>query len=157
MENEETVIHDFDLNLICDYFGRLERQGPGSPESTIRALSFIDNFSNELKIADLACGTGGQTMILAQNTKGTITGLDISGIYVFVDERGDIYYPAPAYTETRVKLDPYHRFDMNIRYAINEMFTITARGENLNNADYMETYGYNTKEKSFYGGLELVL
>jgi len=77
MENEETVIHDFDLNLICNYFGRLERQGPGSSESTIRALSFIDNLTNELKIADLACGTGGQTMILAQNTRGTITGLDI--------------------------------------------------------------------------------
>ena len=43
----------------------------------IRALSFINNFSYELKIADFACGTGGQTMTLAQKTKGTITGLDI--------------------------------------------------------------------------------
>mgnify|MGYP001254033428 FL=1 len=77
MENKEPLIHDFDLNLICDYFGGLERQGPGSSESTIRALSFIDNLSCESEIADLACGTGGQTMILAQNTKGTITGLDI--------------------------------------------------------------------------------
>lgn len=77
MGNEETLIHDFDPNLICDYFGRLERQGPGSPESTLRALSFIDNLSCESEIADFACGTGGQTMILAQNTKGTITGLDI--------------------------------------------------------------------------------
>ena len=82
MENEKTLIHDFDLNLICDYFGRLERQGPGSPESTIRALSFIDNFSNELNIADFACGTGGQTIILAQNTKGTITGLDLSPDFI---------------------------------------------------------------------------
>ena len=77
MEKKETLVHDFDLNLICDYFGRMERQGPGSHESTIRALSFIDNLSSELKIADLACGTGGQTMTLAQNTKGTIIGLDI--------------------------------------------------------------------------------
>ena len=77
MENEKPTIHEFDFNLISEYFIELDRQGPGSPESTIRALSFIDNSSNELKIADLACGTGGQTMILAQNTKGTITGLDI--------------------------------------------------------------------------------
>jgi len=77
MEEEATSIHDFDAKLICGYFGRLERQGPGSPESTLRALSFIDNFSSELEIADLACGTGGQTMTLAQHTKGTITGLDI--------------------------------------------------------------------------------
>ena len=82
MENEKKLIYDFDTNLICEYFGMLERQGPGSPESTIRALSFIDNFSNELNIADFACGTGGQTMILAQNTKGTITGLDICSDYI---------------------------------------------------------------------------
>jgi len=77
METDEAMIYDFNLNLICDYFGRLERQGPGSPESTERALSFIDNLSSESKIADLACGTGGQTMTLAQNTTGAITGLDI--------------------------------------------------------------------------------
>ncbi len=77
MANDEILIHDFDPDLICDYFGRLERQGPGSPESTVRALSFIDDLSNELKIADIACGTGGQTMVLAQNTRGTITGVDI--------------------------------------------------------------------------------
>jgi SAM-dependent methyltransferase len=77
LENDEALIHDFDPELICDYFGRLERQGPGSPGSTVRALSFIDNFSEKLEIADLACGTGGQTMVLAQHTKGTITGLDL--------------------------------------------------------------------------------
>ncbi|HRS07050.1 MAG TPA: class I SAM-dependent methyltransferase [Candidatus Ratteibacteria bacterium] len=82
MKNEKTLIHNFDSNLISDYFGRLERQGPGSPESTIKALGFIDNLSNELKIVDLGCGTGGQTMILAQNTKGTIIGLDVSRDFI---------------------------------------------------------------------------
>jgi len=82
MENEKPTIHEFDFNLISEYFIELDRQGPGSPESTIRALSFIDNSSNELNIADFACGTGGQTMILAQNTKGTITGLDICSDYI---------------------------------------------------------------------------
>ncbi len=82
MENEKTLVHDFDSSLICDYFGMLERQGPGSCEATMRALSFIDNFSSELKIADFACGTGGQTITLAQNTKGTITGLDIFPAFI---------------------------------------------------------------------------
>lgn len=76
MENEQTSVHDFDFNLICEYFAGLERQGPGSPESTIKALSFIDNSSNALKIADLGCGTGGQTIILAQNITGDIIGVD---------------------------------------------------------------------------------
>ena len=65
------------MELICEYFMELERQGPGSPESTIKALGFIDNFSSDLKIADLGCGIGGQTMILANIFTGNIIGLDI--------------------------------------------------------------------------------
>jgi ubiquinone/menaquinone biosynthesis C-methylase UbiE len=77
MENEQSSVHDFDINLLCEYFAGLERQGPGSPEATMKALSFIEGLSKEPKIADLGCGTGGQTMILAQNNvAGTITGVD---------------------------------------------------------------------------------
>jgi SAM-dependent methyltransferase len=77
MANEQSSVHDFDINLICEYFAGLERQGPGSPKATMRALSFIDNLSNESKIADLGCGTGGQTMVLAQNNvTGNIIGVD---------------------------------------------------------------------------------
>jgi SAM-dependent methyltransferase len=77
MSNEIKSIHEFDINLICEYFSSLERQGPGSPEVTIKALSFIDNLTKESRIADLGCGTGGQSRILAQNTPGTITGIDL--------------------------------------------------------------------------------
>jgi ubiquinone/menaquinone biosynthesis C-methylase UbiE len=74
---EEITIHEFDFALINEFFTELERQGPGSPEETIRALGFIDNLSNKTKIADLGCGTGAQTMVLAQNTEATITALDL--------------------------------------------------------------------------------
>jgi len=37
---EDKSIHDFDFKLICEYFSGTERQGPGSPEVTIKALSF---------------------------------------------------------------------------------------------------------------------
>ena len=74
---EDTTIHEFDFALISEFFTELERQGPGSPEETIRALSFIGNLSNKTKIADLGCGTGAQTMVLAQNTEATITALDL--------------------------------------------------------------------------------
>ena len=73
---EDTTIHEFDFALISEYFVELERQGPGSPEATTRALSFIDNLSDESNIADLGCGTGGQTMVLARHTTGAITALD---------------------------------------------------------------------------------
>lgn len=74
---EEIKIHEFSFNLINEYFTELERQGPGGPEETIKALSFIDNLSSKSKIADLGCGTGSQTMVLAQNTEASITALDL--------------------------------------------------------------------------------
>ena len=43
----------------------MERQGPGSPEVTLKALSFVDGLTDEYLIADIGCGTGGQTMVLA--------------------------------------------------------------------------------------------
>lgn len=86
-----------------------------------------------------------------------IEGLDITGSYLYVDERKDIYFAPPLYNETAVKLDAYHKFDMNIRYSLNEMITFTFRGDNLTDEDYEETFGYSTKGRSFYGGAEIVL
>ena len=76
MKNENTSPLDFD-QLICEYFASLKRQGPGSPEMTIKALSFMDNLNEISQTADLGCGTGGQTMVFAQNIAGNITGVDI--------------------------------------------------------------------------------
>lgn len=72
MSNENNAIHGFDVNLICDFFLNTERQGPGSPEATLKALSFIDNLTDESLIADLGCGTGGQTMTLARHAPGVL-------------------------------------------------------------------------------------
>lgn len=77
MSNENRSIHEFDFNLICEYFSMLERQGPGSPEMTLKALGFIDNLTDDSRIADLGCGTGGQTMVLARHAPGKVTGIDL--------------------------------------------------------------------------------
>lgn len=77
MSNKNESIHEFDFNLICKYFSGLKRQGPGSEEIILRALGFIDNLSEQSQIADLGCGTGTQTLFLAQNAPGQITGLDL--------------------------------------------------------------------------------
>ena len=55
MSNENSSIHEFDFRLICKYFSSLERQGPGSPEVTIKALSFIDNLTDDSRIAIIDC------------------------------------------------------------------------------------------------------
>jgi len=77
MDNNNKTIHDFDFQLICEYFSSLKRQGPGSEEVTLKALSFIENLPADAKIADIGCGTGGQTITLAQNTTGHITAIDL--------------------------------------------------------------------------------
>ncbi len=77
MSKDNKSIHDFDFSLICEYYASIERQGPGSPEATRKALSFVNNLNEKSLIADLGCGTGGQTMELARNTPGSITGIDL--------------------------------------------------------------------------------
>ena len=82
MNDEIKSIHEFDFELICEYFSNLERQGPGSPEVTIKALSFIDNLNDKSLIADIGSGSGGQTMVLAQHAPGNITGIDLFPIFI---------------------------------------------------------------------------
>ncbi len=88
MSNENiTTIHEFDFTLICEFFSLMERQGPGSPEATLKALSFIDNLTEQSRIADLGCGTGGQTMTLAEHIQGQITGLDLFPDFINIFNR----------------------------------------------------------------------
>jgi ribosomal protein S18 acetylase RimI-like enzyme/SAM-dependent methyltransferase len=82
MKVEDQTIYDFDMNIIYEYFSNVERQGPGSPEMTIKALSFIDNLTDKSRIADIGCGTGGQTMTLAQNAPGEIIGVELWSDFV---------------------------------------------------------------------------
>lgn len=77
MSNEINSIHDFEFELIAGYYSLVERQGPGSPEITQKALSFIEGLDENSKIADIGCGTGGQTRELAKRTKGQIVGIDL--------------------------------------------------------------------------------
>lgn len=77
MSDENTSIHEFDFDLICEYFASMERQGPGSPEVTVQALKFVDGLTEQSRIADLGCGTGGQTMTLARHAPGRVTGVDL--------------------------------------------------------------------------------
>lgn len=78
MVNKELSI----IDLIIETHAGLERQGPGSPEMTLKALSFLDNFDKSLQVADFGCGNGGQTMILAQNLTGHIVGIDLFSDFI---------------------------------------------------------------------------
>lgn len=69
--------HPSMLDLLLETHIGLERQGPGSVEVIEQALEFLKPLDQFSKIADLGCGTGTQTLLLAKYLSGNITGLDI--------------------------------------------------------------------------------
>ena len=72
------------LDLLIEAHIGLDRQGPGSPEMIERALDFLKPWDQFENIADLGCGSGGQTLILAEHLRGRITGLDMFPNFVEV-------------------------------------------------------------------------
>jgi ubiquinone/menaquinone biosynthesis C-methylase UbiE len=67
-----------ELELIVDFHKDAERQGPGSSFETIKALNIIGiNKKYQLKIADIGCGSGAQTITLAKNIEGQIIAVDL--------------------------------------------------------------------------------
>ena len=74
--------HPSMLDLLLETHIGLERQGPGSSEAIEQALGFLKPLNKFSRIADLGCGTGGQTIHLAQHLPGTITGLDMFADFI---------------------------------------------------------------------------
>ena len=71
-----------ELELIIDFHTDGNRQGPGSTEDTLRALRLIEeDWSKQdppLNIADIGCGTGSHTLVLAQQLPDTkFTAVDL--------------------------------------------------------------------------------
>ena len=57
------------------YYG-LPRLGPGSKSATLKAFNDLPLANKDLKILDLGCGTGMQTINLAEIIEGKITAID---------------------------------------------------------------------------------
>lgn len=66
-----------ELQLLIDLHKGASRQGPGGDKETEKAidLAFIDR-SAPLKIADIGCGTGSSTLLLARLLNAKITAVD---------------------------------------------------------------------------------
>lgn len=67
------------FSLMMDLHRDGNRQGPGSDAETLRALELarIDR-AGELRVADIGCGTGASTLVLARNLpRAAITAVDL--------------------------------------------------------------------------------
>ncbi len=57
-----------ELELLVDFYKNTKRQGTGRSSDILQALNLINiNKNKRLKIADIGCGSGGQTITLARN------------------------------------------------------------------------------------------
>ncbi|MFA6508455.1 MAG: class I SAM-dependent methyltransferase [Treponemataceae bacterium] len=66
-----------ELALLEELYRGVERQGPGDDALTRTALHFVGPMSPEARIADIGCGTGAQTMVLASELAGRIVAFDM--------------------------------------------------------------------------------
>lgn len=67
-----------ETELHIDFHKNARRQGPGSVDTTLKALELTGIAQKEsLNIADIGCGTGSQTIVLAQNTNAQIKAVDL--------------------------------------------------------------------------------
>jgi len=72
-----------DMRLLIEFHENAKRQGPGSEEETIKALSMIDiREKKDLKILDIGCGSGAQTITLAENISGSVTAVDLYSAFL---------------------------------------------------------------------------
>jgi SAM-dependent methyltransferase len=74
-----------DFQLLIDLHRHATRQGPGGEAETKRALELAGlDRSRPLKIADIGCGTGASTILLAKELGAEITAVDF--LTEFLDE-----------------------------------------------------------------------
>lgn len=62
--------------LFYEIFSDLPRQGPGDKNSTLKAMALIKGLNHDAEILDVGCGTGTQTLELAEYFRGYIIAVD---------------------------------------------------------------------------------
>lgn len=72
------------IDILIETHIELDRLGPGSEDATRKALSFIENLDQIKRVADMGCGTGGQTFHLAKHLVASIVGIDIFPAFIDV-------------------------------------------------------------------------
>ncbi len=88
-----------DYSLLIDLHKQGYRQGPGGDTETQLAISLamLDRY-NPLKIADIGCGTGASTLVLAKHLNAKITAVD------FLQDHWDSEYPEIDVASAKIRI-----------------------------------------------------
>ncbi|MFE4710687.1 class I SAM-dependent methyltransferase [Paenibacillus sp. NPDC056722] len=71
------------MEVFFEAFDRMDRLGPGSDESTTRAMELYPNRDADLRILDIGCGRGAHTLLLAEYfPNAIITAIDNHEPYI---------------------------------------------------------------------------
>ncbi len=70
--------------LFFELFSGLPRQGPGTTESTRRAIGLVPGIGPRTHVLDIGCGTGAPTLVLAGTSPAHIVAVDMHP--PFIDE-----------------------------------------------------------------------
>ena len=76
------MVSDRVISLFHELFSGLPRQGPGAAASTRRALGLVPGVEPRTRVLDIGCGTGAQTLVLAESSPSRIVAVDIHAPFV---------------------------------------------------------------------------
>ena len=76
------MVSDRVTELFFELFSGLPRQGPGSAAGTRRALGIVQGIGARTRVLDIGCGTGAQSLTLAQGPQARIIAVDTHPPYV---------------------------------------------------------------------------
>ena len=105
----------------------LPKQGPGSDDSTRRALALVPELTNAPKILDLGCGPGRQSLVLARETGGHVTAVDLLPPFLEqLDERAKAAQLADRIATLRASMDdlPYEDESFDLLWSEGAIYNI---------------------------------
>lgn len=96
-----------DLDLLIDLHRDGERQGPGSAADTRLAITLSGLTGRAgLRIADLGCGTGASTLVLAEELDATVVAVDLVEAFLSIlEERAERSGMADRITTLAASMD----------------------------------------------------
>ena len=81
------MVSDRATELFFELFSGLPRLAPGSPAGTRRALGLVPGVGPQTRVLDIGCGTGAQSLTLAQSSPVRIIAVDNHAPYIDVLNR----------------------------------------------------------------------